>query len=361
MSTRIFCPRMFIRSSALSGICNSLRKAAFAFFQICFFPLLCSAAVYASDHIKVPQPRIVFQERLYDFGVSGPDEQIRHTFRFTNNGTGTLHVDGVTTDCGCTAALVSASEIPPGGTGEIKAVFKTNRLGGKQEKVITVYSDDPYEPEIDLVIRGIIKREVAVVPQGLNFDTMRKGETLTKTVRLLQLSKTSLVINQIDINNDYFDVATSRFREENSRGIKVAVTLKTDNVPAGQLKEVITLHTNLKRHPRIDVPIWATIMGEIKIEPRAISFGLVKKETGGSAVAVIARRDGGQLRILKTESSLPYLAVEVEETVPGEKYKLTVHVRKNSPAGRMEGEIRIFTDYPGEAVVTLPCFALIRK
>jgi hypothetical protein len=53
-------------------------------------------------------------------------------------------------------------------------------------------------------------------------------------------------------------VNTSWFNEENSRGFDIDVTLKPD-VPAGKLKDVITLLTNVKRKPRIDVMVWADV------------------------------------------------------------------------------------------------------
>jgi len=340
----------------------------FKFFRMVVIPLTlislllpsCSPVTSALDPVKSLEPRLTFEEQVYNFGIAGPEEKIRHTFQFTNTGAVPLKITRVSTDCGCTAALISATDIPPGGSGEIRAVFETKRYKGKQEKTITVYSNDPYEPEIKLVIRGIVKTEVAVDPQGLNFGDVQKGEIFTKTVRLLQLSQNNLMLKKIEANDNYFAVAASRFREENSRGINIDVTLKPD-VPVGQFREVITLHTNLKRRPRIDVPIWANILGMIKTEPSIVSFGIIKKGMEGSAEARIFRHDGEEFGIVRAESNLPYLTVEVKELVRRKEYGLIVHVQKNSPAGRMAGEIRIFTDYPEEAMVKLPCFALIEK
>jgi len=170
-----------------------------------------------------------------------------------------LQITRVSTSCGCTAALLSKKEVFPGGSGEIRATFKTKRFEGVQETTITVYSNDPDTPEIDLTIIGTIKRDVAVVPQGINFGDVEKGETVTGSVRLLQLSQNKLVLHRIEVNEKYLNATTSRFREENSRGINIDITLKPET-PVGALSEVITLHTNLKRRPRIDVPVWANIL-----------------------------------------------------------------------------------------------------
>lgn len=221
----------------------------------------CASITSVSKPLDVtPKPHLAFEEPVYDFGIAGPGQKITHTFKFTNLGSAPLQVIKVGTSCGCTAALLSGGDIQPGSSGEIRATFGTRRYEGKQETTITVHSNDPHEPEIDLTIKGTIKRNVAVVPQGVNFGDVEKGKAITGRVRVLQLSQNNLVVHRIEANDQYLTVNTSRFREENSRGINIEITLKPE-VPVGAFSEVITLHTNLKRRPRIDVPVWANIIG----------------------------------------------------------------------------------------------------
>jgi hypothetical protein len=205
-------------------------------------------------------PRMVFEEIVYDFGIAGPEEEVTHTFRFTNAGSFPLRIDKVDTDCGCMAALLSEKEIPPEGGGEIRAVFETRRYEGKQEKIITVYSNDPNSPEIELVIKGTIKRDVAVVPQGIHFGDVEKGEAAAARVRLLQLSPEPLKVHRIEADDRYLIVTMNPFEEENARGFNIEIRLKPD-APVGAMNEVITLHTNVKKRPRIDVPVYGVVKG----------------------------------------------------------------------------------------------------
>lgn len=201
------------------------------------------------------KPFLAFEKQVYDLGFAGPGEKITHTFKFTNTGTAPLKISMVSTSCGCTAALPSTSDIPPGGSGEIHATFVTKRYEGKQEETITVYSNDPVKPESVLTILGVVKTDVAVIPQGINFGNVKKGETATGRVQLLQLSQNTLILNKIEANEEYLIVETSRFREENSLGINIDITLKAE-APVGEFSEVITLHTNMEKRPRIDVPVY---------------------------------------------------------------------------------------------------------
>jgi len=221
--------------------------------------LLSSCASLELAPGKTPAPRAKFLQPIYDFGFAGPEQEITHTFRFTNTGSMPLTINKVSTGCGCTATLIPEQEILPGGQGEIRAVFETRRYEGKQEKQITVYSNDPETPEILLTLKGIVKRDVVVVPSGINFGKVDRGETAAKRIRLLQLSKNRLILEKVEGDDRYFWVKSSGFTEENSRGFEIEVILKP-GVPAGKLNQVITLHTNVKRRPRIDIPVWGDVI-----------------------------------------------------------------------------------------------------
>jgi hypothetical protein len=275
---------------------------------------------------------------VYDFGIAGPGDRITHIFKFTNVGSEPLQITRVSTSCGCTAALLSKKEIFPGGSGEIRATFKTKRFEGVQETTITVHSNDPDDPEIDLTIIGAIKRDVAVVPQGINFGDVQKGETVTGSVKLLQLSQNKLVLHRIEVNEKYLNATTSRFREENSRGINIDITLKSE-AQVGALNEVITLHTNLKRRPRIDVPVWANILGRIQVQPKILSLGTIPKGGKISQPITVSSSDGKRFHVLKITCDLPFIHLQSSVDKKNNVVKISGTIDKVSTAGRLSGRI----------------------
>lgn len=322
--------------------------------SICFFP------IFSAELCADQKPRIVFEETSYDFGIAGPGEKITHTFRFANPGSGMLKIEKVSTDCGCTAALVSEKEIPPEGKGAIKAVFETRRYEGKQEKTITVYSNAPDNPKTDIIIKGTIKRDVAVVPQGIHFRDVEKGETVTGSVKLLQLSQDKLILQRVQVNEKYMTVKTAPFTEENSRGIRIDIILKP-SVPVGAFSEVITLHTNLRKRPRIDVPVWANIPGPIRIQPKALSFGAAHKGETLSQSITLSSRDGRKFRVLKVTCDMPFIKVESFADDKSNTVKIKGSIDKISPAGRVALQIEIHTDVPDQKVIYVPVYGVIKK
>lgn len=210
---------------------------------------------------------MVFESEVYDFGIAGQQEEIKHDFVFKNTGDGLLQIKNLRPSCGCVAALLSGENIPSGETGIIQVTFKTNKYEGKQKKFIYVETNDPKEPKIELVVQGNIKSDIAVDPQGIHFGDVIKGETVSKKVKVFDMSNEGLQLKRIQINEKLFAIKTETFKGEHNRGFELEITLKPD-IPAGPLKETITLHTNLKRRPRIDIPVLGNILGDIKVDPK---------------------------------------------------------------------------------------------
>jgi len=228
-------------------------------FSVILFLLFLFNMVSFADCVTASHPRIVFQGTEYDFGIAGPDQKITHKFIFTNCGSEPLKIEKVSADCGCTVAIVSEQEVQAGNSGEITAVFESPQYEGKQEKRITFYSNDPDQPEIALTVKGMIKRDIALIPQGINFGDVVKEGSVTKSVKMLQLSHGTLILNKIEVNERFMTIKTSRFREENSRGILIDITLKP-TIAVGMFSEIVTVYTNVRKYPKIDIPVYANIV-----------------------------------------------------------------------------------------------------
>ena len=305
-----------------------------------------------------PGPRLTFEELVYDFGIAGPGEEIKHTFKFKNTGNSLLKIYRYEASCGCLTSLLSQKDIPPGGTGKIRVTFHTRRFEGKQEKTFTVYSNDPERPKVNLIIRGIVKRGMAVVPSGVNFGKVIKGQVITRKVRVLELSKSRLEIKKIDYDPRLFSVKTSRFKDENSRGIEVEIALQPQVL--GQLNEVITLHTSLKKRPRIDVPVWANILGNIRVEPDMLAIGMVRKgETAKRKIRIFSV--DSKFSVQKVVCDLPFVSVSVHTLKKGKDCEIALTFDRLAPAGSFSGTVNIYTDDPDQGLIRVPVYGVLKK
>lgn len=103
-------------------------------------------------------PKIYFKETQHDFGVVKEGEVVSYTFNFSNNGKATLDIIDIKTSCGCTAALVSNKQIPPGKEGTLKVDLDTKNRQGRMSRTITVISNDPEEPNKVLTIYADVSK-----------------------------------------------------------------------------------------------------------------------------------------------------------------------------------------------------------
>ena len=84
-------------------------------------------------------------------------------FKFTNTGKRDLIIRHIKASCGCTAIQqgIMGQGIKPGETGSIKAVFNSGGYKGRTTKAIYVYTNDPKNSEVVLMINADVDQELA--------------------------------------------------------------------------------------------------------------------------------------------------------------------------------------------------------
>ena len=102
--------------------------------------------------------KIFFPETQHDFGKVKEGQKVEYIFKFQNKGTESLVIKNVKTSCGCTAAVVSESNIKPGQDGSIKVNFDTKNRSGRNSKSITVVSNDTKEPNKVITIYADVQK-----------------------------------------------------------------------------------------------------------------------------------------------------------------------------------------------------------
>lgn len=310
--------------------------------------------------IETDVPNIQFEQRFYDFGVAGPQEEIPYEYRFKNTGTGILKIGKIRASCGCIATAPCTKTVPPRGTGVLKVLFKTGKYKGRQTKTIFVDSNDPDEPSIELKISGVVKTEFTLEPECLYFRNVVKGEEVKKSFRFIQFGEDRLVLKRVEANKDFFSTSFQGLKDERHKGFLIDIHLAPE-ARVGRFSEVITLHSNLKRHPRIDVPIWGDVLGKIRVHPGSLSLGSIKKGAYAAKKIELTAIGEHDFKVVKTESSVPFISMDVSKSENGGGFEITLKVDKMAPAGRLQGELAIYTDDPDQRMIRVPVYGIVKK
>ena len=103
-------------------------------------------------------PKADFETKEFNFNTIKEGDLANFDFKLTNNGKSDLLIRKVKASCGCTAVTPSETTIKPGQSTAIKTIFNSAGKPGKQNKNITVITNDPNNTTITLRITGDVEK-----------------------------------------------------------------------------------------------------------------------------------------------------------------------------------------------------------
>lgn len=92
----------------------------------------------------------------WDFGKSQEGEVLKHIFVLKNESPPTLNIKGTNTSCGCTVSEVKKKVLLPGEETSVDVQFDTRGYSGPVRQYIYVYTDNPENPVLRLMIKAKI-------------------------------------------------------------------------------------------------------------------------------------------------------------------------------------------------------------
>lgn len=120
---------------------NDPEKAEYRF---TFFAEIVSAK---DEALLMTAPQLKLYRHSYDFGKTFEGEKLKLTVNYENTGKDILEIKDVKTSCGCTVASLSSKKLNPGEEGKINIEFDTSDRLGKMARTITIFTNDPKNPE----------------------------------------------------------------------------------------------------------------------------------------------------------------------------------------------------------------------
>jgi hypothetical protein len=102
---------------------------------------------------KANAPVGVIDNNIFDFGDINEGQIVKHDFKLTNKGKNDLLIRNVKASCGCTA-VKNESVVKPDQTTDLNVEFNSRGKKGRQNKSVTVITNDPVNSTIVLRIMG---------------------------------------------------------------------------------------------------------------------------------------------------------------------------------------------------------------
>ena len=107
------------------------------------------------------RPQLFVAQRSQDLGTIIEGDKATVTWILENRGGADLVIERTVPSCGCTVVQLAEDDkvIRPGGSLPLKAEFDSTNRRDVQTKAVTVFSNDPSEPELKLEFKAKVEGE----------------------------------------------------------------------------------------------------------------------------------------------------------------------------------------------------------
>ena len=189
-----------------------------------------------------------------------------------NRGGSPLVIDKVTTSCHCTEGYMVESVIPAGGESTMRVTVDPYRIkGATSTKTLTLLSNDPDEPAIEMKVSATVGPGMIAEPTRLRFGTIPQGQGAELRARLRQLQNTPLEVRGDFLRaSEYVSAEIEEVPvEERSDPGKLEFDLVVKilpTAPTGIYNQIFTVTTN-SREGSVTIPIAAIVGPPTAEEP----------------------------------------------------------------------------------------------
>ncbi len=311
----------------------------------------CAVLLVTASALAAGKPKAVVTEPLKDAGVIPKGDKITHDFVIRNEGDAVLEITNVQPACGCTVVEFDKS-IAPGQTGKVHAVLDTTDFGGPIGKGVTVFTNDPDTPQIELTIHARVEPRIAVKPGYARYIVVQK-ESVQGTIAqtLWAPDGTPFEVTGVESPWPFMRVAYHEAKPEEripnaeGRQWRVDMTLSNDEAKVGALADYVTIHTTHPKQKIVQIPVSGFVRPVMAVTPPRADFGSISLKEPVKTSINIQNFATEPIRITSVES-VKGVDAKVEPLQEGREYQVRLVLNQNLGKGAFNGKLKIHTDSP---------------
>jgi hypothetical protein len=306
----------------------------------------------------------MFNKLDHDFQTVARGADTVYKFEITNLYKQDMTITGVRSSCGCTSPTVEGGPtIKTHEKAYIAARFNTRTHVGQRGATLTVSFGPPYYAEVQLHVHGNIRSDVVFAPGAVEFGEINEGDAAEKQVTVEYAGRSNWQITDVTNDNDNFEVELVETNRSAGRvSYNLAVKLKP-GLPAGYLKDQLTVITNDSRQDNQRIPLFVTghVRPEFSVTPQRLVLGDV--EPGEEATKRIIVRGREPFKILNVtcgEGEEDCFDFEVDDEAKAVHF-VSVKFKAGEEPGKLETPIRIVTDRGNKTATCVASATVVAK
>lgn len=303
-----------------------------------------------------PHPKAVAIEPVKDAGSIAKGDKVTQDFQIRNDGAVPLEITDVKPACGCTVASFDKT-IAPGKIGTVHLVVDTVTFNGPVSKGVTVYTNDPANPQIELTVRAKVDPYIAVKPGYARYNLVRneaKEGTIVQTLWAPDGSPMDIV--KVD---SPFPFLTVSFREaqegERQPDVKVkqwrVEMLMSNDAPVGPLTGYVMVHTNHPKQKLVEIPVSGFVRPVMAVTPPKADFGKLEIKEPVRKSLDVRNFATEPIKVIGVDTSGQGIEAKLDPLEEGRDYAVRVILNPSMPKGPFHGKLIIRTDSPKTPVL----------
>lgn len=310
--------------------------------------LLIGGAVAAlSQQESAARPKAVVREAVKDLGDVNRGQRITHEFVVRNEGASVLEITEVKPSCGCTVANYDRT-VAPGETGAVRASLDTSSFKGAIAKSVRVFTNDPLNPQLQLVIKANIRSQVEVDPGYVRFIAVHGEPQKTSVQTLWSGEKPDLLVRSVESPYPFVRAAVREASEGERRpevaGRQWQIEVQLDpNAPVGPMADFLLVTTDHPQLKTVRIPLSGFVRPVLSVTPRIADFGRRELDEPQTASLEIRNLSSAAVDLGGVSVDLEGLEAEIESLEAGRLYKVLLTLKPGMPKGDFQGLVTITT------------------
>jgi hypothetical protein len=312
---------------------------------------LCAIFLAAATLLAAGKPKAVAVEPIKDAGVVAKGDKVSHDFLIKNEGDADLEIVNVVPACGCTVAEFD-KKIAPGQTGKVHAVLDTASFNGPISKGLTVFTNDPDNPQMELTVRAKVQPYVAARPGYARYITVQ-GEVAQGSIGQTLWAPDGTSFDIVKVESPYPYLKTSyreaspeeRIADATGKQWRVEMTL-TNNAKVGPLADYVTVHTNHARQKLVQIPVSGFVRPVMAVTPPVADFGRIEVKEPVRRALNVRNFATEPIKITGLENSMAGIEAQVDPVEDGREYEVRITLKPEIGKGPFNGKLMIRTDSP---------------
>src|SRR3990167_7843048 len=194
------------------------------------------------------------------------------------------------------------------------------------------------------------------VPESLHsFGQIYRGEKVRHRFLLKNAGEAALEIRKVSASCGCTAAEPSQKVVPPGGEAYVEVTFDSKNF-VGRVTKTVMVDTNDPSEPTHTLTLEAFVLEEVVAEPSRLTLGQIRQGDGRNLKVEVKSPTGMELKVSEAQSSSGALEITSIERQAGGLYAIKLEVKKDSPAGRFDGDLIVYTNSPRQPIITIHFF-----